>query len=74
MKLKADYKLNYRNYGEIVVPAGTPVTHRTASGPDPDYHFVDEFTWIYTDYPHIASMLRLDVYNYGINIPKAYIQ
>lgn len=66
---------NYRNYGKITVPAGVAVTHQTASGIDPEYHFVNQFDWIKKDYPEISHpmMLPHDVVHYGINVPKEYI-
>lgn len=65
--------VNFRHYGEIVVPKGVVVTNETALGIDEKYNFVNEFDWIDTDYPHIAQLLKMDAQNYGINIPKEHI-
>ena len=55
------------------VPEGTRVSHQTACGIDPNYHFVCEFDWIFKNYPMIAYMLKHDVKHYGINVPKEYV-
>ena len=73
MRTSRDYTVNYRNYGFITVPAGTMVSHQTACGVDPNYHFVCEFDWIFKNYPMIAYILKHDVDYYGINVPKEYI-
>ena len=65
--------VNFRHYGEIVVPKGVVVTNETAMGIDDKYNFVNEFDWIDTDYPHIARLLKWDAQYHGINIPKEYI-
>ena len=61
------------NYGPIIVPTGTRTTHKTAVDIDENVNFVDEFNWIDTDYPTIANILKMDVKNYGIDIPKKYL-
>ena len=73
MRTSRDYTVNFRDYGTITVPAGTKVSHQTACGIDPNYHFVDEFGWIFKNYPSIAYMLKYDVVHYGINVPKECI-
>ena len=65
--------VNFRHYGEIVVPKGVVVTNETAMGIDDKYNFVNEFDWIDTDYPHIARLLKWDAQYHGINIPQEYI-
>lgn len=57
----------------VTVPAGTSVTHQTASGPDPAYYFVASFDWIDRDYPSINKVLRHDATYYGINVPVEYV-
>lgn len=69
-----DVKINFRDYGEIVVPKGTRITHRTAMGVDENYHFVDDLRWIETNYKSINKVLRHDAYYYGIDIPKEFIE
>lgn len=64
-----DYTLNFRDFGVIIVPAGTKTTNRTACGLDDNYNFVDEFAWIDENYPTIAKILAHDARFYGINIP-----
>lgn len=73
MKTKADYTLNFKEYREITVPKGTKVSHNTAMGVDKNYHFVDEYQWIYENYPNYANILKDDVFTYGINVPKEFI-
>jgi hypothetical protein len=66
--------VEFRNYGKITIPKGTKITHRTATGVDENYHFVDETDWIYENYSSIANILKHDVVHYGINIPKKFIR
>jgi hypothetical protein len=78
MKLAEDYTLDLtianRPYGKITVPKGTKVLHQTAIGKDENYHFVDDFNWIKTNYAHIAFLLKHDIEHYGLNIPVEYIE
>jgi hypothetical protein len=80
MKTKADYTVHFRvqntDYGMITVPKGTEVTNQTALGEDPKYHFVNDFDWIL---PHEGTAtpqhgLIEDMKNYGLNVPKEYIE
>ena len=73
MKTKADYTINFRDYGNITVPKGTTVTNQKANGIDKNYHFVNEFKWINEKYPKINKLLFHDAYYYGINVPKEFI-
>lgn len=73
MKTNQDVKVNFMNYGEIIVPKGTRVTHNTAMGEDKNYHFVDDLKWIDTNYPEI-NRIQHDATYYGINIPKIYVE
>ena len=70
---KQDVKISFMVFGEIVVPQGTRITHKTATGIDYDYNFVDEFGWIDRDYPTVANILKMDARNYGINIPAEFV-
>ncbi len=72
MKTIKDYTLTFKHYGEITVPAGTPLTHITAMGYDKNYHFVGSYVWIEKNYPEIANILNMDVSTYGINVPIEY--
>jgi hypothetical protein len=74
MKTKTDVTVNFRGFGEIVVPKGTKLTNRTATGIDEKYHFVDEFEWIDKNYPTINNLLKHDAIYYGINIPDEYVE
>lgn len=75
MKTSKNYTIeNYRGYGKITVPKGTELTHKTALGNDPKYHFVNEFSWIDTNYPTIANILKMDVSTYGIDVPAEYVE
>ena len=71
--LSQDVTVSFMNYGEITIPKGTKVTHKTAMGYDPNYNFVDEFDWIDTEYPTISNILAFDAKHYGINISKEFI-
>ncbi len=55
---------------DLVIPKGTRVTHRTACGYDPSYHFIDDLSWI----PKNIGMLRHDCEFYGINIKAEDIE
>jgi len=75
MRTSKDYTIaDFRGYGEVTVPKGTRVTHMTAMGNDPKYHFVDEYDWIKANYPTIAATLKHDVSYYGINVPIEFIE
>lgn len=74
MTTKQDVTINFRNYGEITVPKGTKLTHFTACGYDPKYHFVAEFGWIKENYSDIAAILIMDAANYGIDIPLINVE
>jgi hypothetical protein len=73
MQTSQDVKLSFRDYGEIVIPKGTRLTHQTATGEDKNYHFVNEFGWIERDYPEISRVLRHDAIYHGIDIPKKFV-
>lgn len=68
-----DVTINFREYGDIVVPKGTMLTNQTATGIDKKYHFVNEYKWIKKSYPKIANILIHDATHYGINIPKEFV-
>ena len=78
MKTIKDYTVHYTvmgsDHGEITVPAGTAVTHKTACGEDKNYHFVSEFSWVS---PHKTGTSRYgllhDLKYYGLNVPKEYV-
>lgn len=74
MKTKQDVTLQFRDYGEITIPKGTALTHETALGHDKNYHFVNEYGWIKTNYPDFANIMKHDVYYYGIDIPKEFVE
>lgn len=74
MRTSQDVTLSFMDYGNITVPKGTRLTHQTAMGIDKNYHFVAEYKWIEENYPDISRVLKHDVYYYGINIPKEYVQ
>ena len=74
-KLKKAYTVNFREYGLITVPKGTKTTNQTAMGLDLDYNFVNEFEWVE---PHDNGIkqygLLMDLKNYGLNVPKEYLE
>lgn len=74
MKTNKAYSTEFMNYGVITVPAGTIVTHETAQGHDENYHFVNSFGWVKTNYPEIANILLHDLTYHGIDVPKEYIE
>jgi hypothetical protein len=64
-----DVPMNFRGY-DIIVPMATRLTHRTALGHDPNYHFVDDLSFIdKKQWP----LLWHDAYYYGIDIPKEFV-
>jgi hypothetical protein len=73
MKTNQDVTINFKDYGEIVVPKGTQLTYQTATGHDRKYHFVNEFGWIRRNYPKINLLLYHDANYYGIDIPKEFV-
>ena len=73
-KLIKDYTLNYRNYGEITIPKGTPTTHKTACGIDENYNFVNSFEWIKPFEDGTPNhILKMDAESYGIDVPIEYL-
>ena len=79
MKTLKDYQVHFKcssqDYGILTVPKGTKVTNMTAMGIDKNYHFVDEFDWIPTHEDGTPQHgLIMDAKNYGINVPKEYIE
>ena len=74
MKTTKEYTTEFMHYGLITVPAGTEVTHQTACGIDENYHFVNSFGWVKTNYPNIANILMHDLTYHGIDVPKEYIE
>lgn len=74
METNSDVIVNFKDYGEIIVPKGTRLTHQTAIGIDKKYHFVDEYDWIIKHYPEINKVLKHDVFYYGIDIPKEFVK
>ncbi len=73
MRTSQDVTINFRNYGEIIVPKGTKLTHNTACGIDESYHFVEDLSWIKRDYPEVSSIMLHDATYYGINIPIEFV-
>ena len=60
-----EYKV--RAFGhDLVVPAGSVVSNRTACGPDDNYRFWESF------YAKGNSLLIHDLKHYGLNIPAEY--
>jgi hypothetical protein len=68
MKTNREIKMHWRGY-DIVIPKGTRVTNQTALGIDPNYHFIDDLSWIDKGLP----LLKHDATYYGINIDPDYI-
>lgn len=73
MKTNQAVTLKFRDYGDITIPCGTPLTHKTACGENVRYHFVDSFDWIDDYYPTVSNILKMDAKNYGINIPAEFV-
>jgi len=79
MKTKKEYRVHFKvaesDHGILTIPEGTRVTHTTACGPDPDYHFVDDFSWVGTHPSGVPKHgLLHDLAHYGINVPKEYVE
>lgn len=74
MTTSKPYTTNFMQYGEITVPSGVRLTHKTACGIDKNYHFVDQFDWVKTNYPQVASVLLIDLTYYGLNVPKEFVK
>ena len=72
-KTNAPYTCKFKQYGEITVPAGTPVTSQTACGIDPNYNFVNSFGWVKRDYPQFGALLIHDLTHYGLNVPSEFV-
>ena len=72
--LAIDYTVEFREYGTITVPKGTPTTHQTACGVDLNYNFVNDFSWVK---PHDNGVkqygLLMDLANYGLNVPAEFL-
>ncbi len=74
METNQEIKMEFRDYGIIVIPKGTQLTHNTACGIDKDYHFVADLSWIQTyDDGTPQHGLIHDATYYGINIPKQFV-
>jgi len=69
MKTTKEIKMNFKGY-DITIPAGTRVTHNTALGPDPNYHFIDDLSFINKKE---MPLLWHDANYYGINVPKELV-
>lgn len=52
----------------ITVPEGTPVTNKTATGIDENYHFVNDFSFVGNNY----SLIH-DLTYHGANVPKEFV-
>jgi hypothetical protein len=74
MQTSKDYTANFMDYGVITVPKGTRLTHQTACGVDKNYHFVNEFGWVKTNYPTIDRILLHDLTYYGLNVPIEFVE
>lgn len=72
--LSQDVIINFKDYGDIKIPKGTATTHKTATGIDERYNFVNDFGWIDRDYNKISRMLKHDATYYGIIIPAEFIE
>ena len=68
-KTATEIKMHYRGY-DITIPKGTQTTHRTASGIDESYNFINDFSWI----PDNSPILKHDAMHYGINIDPNLIE
>jgi hypothetical protein len=73
MKTSQDVTIDYRDYGPITIPKGTPVSHQTANGRDENYHFVSNLSWIKRNYSTISYLLIHDAKYYGIDIPVEFV-
>ena len=89
LKTQEDVTINFKaatsDYGELVVPAGTRVTHNTAMGSDDKYNFVNDFDWLDKDKGRMKQaeeagmdikafneLIKSDMSSYGLNIPGQF--
>lgn len=62
------------NYGfefPLIVPKGTHTTHKTASGIDKNYNFIDDFSFL-KDHPYRALVMH-DITYHGIDVPQEFL-
>ena len=72
-----EFTTDFRGHGKVTVPKGTRLTHRTALGIDPNYNFVDSFSWV-EEFEFSGRKVRQyglihDLSYYGLNVPPAYV-
>lgn len=67
-KTRKDVTVNFGMYGDITVPKGTRVSNETACGPDDEYLFVCDHSWIKEKYPTVSSILIWDAEHTGIRM------
>lgn len=72
-KTNKDYKTTFLVFGEITVPKGTRVSSMTAQGIDLNYNFVDEYAWVYHQYPGLANTMVFELRHRGLDIPKEFV-
>lgn len=78
MKTNKDYTVKYNwspvDYGEIIIPKGTRLTHQTAMGEDKNYHFVADWSWYKPEITGFARKMMLhDFTHSGVDVPKEYV-
>ena len=78
MKTSKEYKVHFKaantDYGILTIPKGTLLTHQTACGPDENYHFVDDFSWVERNEDGSKQYGLLHDLEYrGIDVPKEYV-
>ena len=69
-----EYKTN--QYGlDLVIPKGTRISNQTSLGYDPNYNFVDDWSWYRPDVKGYARAMMLhDLVHRGVNVPDEIVE
>lgn len=73
-KTSKEYRVKYSGY-DLVIPAGSTVSNKTACGNDDAYRFLQGTSKLaqeITGFP--SSLLSHDLTHYGLNIPAEYCE
>jgi len=69
-----DIKLDFRQYGEIIVPKGTLCRNTTDKGELTENYFVIDVEWVKKNYSAYSNILIMDIENHGMLIDKRLIK
>jgi len=74
LKTSIELVMDFKDHGKITIPKGTSVTHQTALGNDPEYNFINDFSWmVYPDGKKKHSLIH-DAKYYGIDVPESCVE